>query len=1072
MAGYTTVTGRYHTFKFFKMKVIFAILFVFAAGVLSAQVPNSADDTVIVSRKPVSGVFVTGKITDAATNKPAAGVRLQVENFSAAITDSAGKFKLKVPSYEATVLVSGEGFNERQVPLKGRQSFDVALLDESHESFSEVVTMPMGKQTKKYVTASVGQYNVAGWSLNSSETPDAILQGRIAGLTATRRSGTPGAGANLLLRGYNSLYATNKPLIIIDNMLYDANDYGQSIIANNYTNPLALIDNKDIDNITVLRDASSIYGSKGANGAIIITTARAKEQATKIDFGAFTGFNFAPKSLPVMQAGDYRTYLSEILQSQGMSSSEIAAQPYMDDNINSADYTSYHFNTDWQKKIFENSMSNNYFLKVTGGDNIATYGLSMGYTKSQGTVKTTDMTRFNMRFNAEFNFSKRFTGYTNLSFAYNEQRLKDQGIAKKTSPVYAALIKSPFLSDHEVNSEGVESPNLSGTDILGFSNPSTIIEKMLAYNKYYRFYGSFGFKYEISKNWSANTILGVVYDKVRENIFVPSVGISKDTLSNAVANNRLGTQVKRLFTFYNDTRIEYNKAFGSTHKLNARLGLRYQKNAAEQDFALGFNSATDELISVQNGLPALRQVGGGIGDWNWMNTYFNADYGFKNKLFLTFNVAMDGSSRFGKLAKNGVAINGNKFPVLPSLSAAWLISSENFMAHSAINLLKLRATYGMSGNDDIGNFSSRQTYGSQNLLGLQGLVRNGIANTALQWENSTKLNAGLDIAFWNERLSISIDAFSSKTTNMLVYESLAAATGFSTMLTNNGSMKNTGVELSVNARVVNTTKVKWDLGFNVSRYKNKIIAVPGGQFTTDYAGATILTANGQAGNQFYGYTTNGVFSTNAEAVAAGLQKMNADGSYSMFKAGDTRFADLNGDKIINENDRSVIGNPNPTFTGGITNRVSWNRFELNALFTYSQGNDIYNYLRNQLEAASGYENQLISVNNRWRNDGQVTNTPKATFGDPMGNSRFSNRWIEDGSYFRLRSVSVQYYIPFEKGMVNNATIYVTGTNLFTLTKYKGYDPEFSANPGIFAQGIDTGLEPIFKNITVGVRIGL
>ncbi|MEO6731146.1 MAG: SusC/RagA family TonB-linked outer membrane protein [Ferruginibacter sp.] len=1054
------------------MKFTFAILFVFATGLVSAQVISGADDTVIVSRKTAAGIFVTGKVTDAATKKPAAGVRLQVEDFSATITDSSGKFKLKVPSYDATVLVLGEGFNDRQIPLKGRQSFDVALLDDSHVSFSEEVTLPMGKKTKKYTTASVGQYNVDGWSLNSSEAPDAILQGRIAGLNATRRSGTPGAGANLLLRGYNSLYATNKPLIIIDNMLYDANDYGQSIIANNYTNPLALIDNKDIDNITVLRDASSIYGSRGANGAIIITTARAKEQATKIDFGAFTGFNIAPTSLPVMQAGSYRTYLSEILQSQGMTTSQIAAQPYMNDDVKNPDYTSYHFNTDWQKKVFENSMSNNYFLKVTGGDNIATYGLSMGYTKSQGVVKTTDMTRFNMRFNAEFNFSKRFTGYTNLSFAYNEQRLKDQGIANKTSPVYVALIKSPFLHDHDVNSEGIESPNLADKDILGISNPSAIIEKMLAYNKYYRFYGAFGFKYGISKNWSANTILGVVYDKVRENIFVPSVGISKDTLSNAIANNRLGTQVKRLFTIYNDTRIEYNKAFGHTHKLNARLGLRYQKNSAEQDYALGFNSATNELISVQNGLPALRQVGGGIGDWNWMNTYLNVDYGFKNKVFLTFNMAMDGSSRFGKQAKNGIAINGNKFPVLPSLSAAWLISSENFMANSAINLLKLRATYGISGNDDIGNFSSRQTYGSQNLLGLQGLVRNGIANTALQWENSTKLNAGLDVAFWNERMSISMDAFSSKTTNMLVYENIGAATGFDNVLTNNGSMKNTGIEVTVNARVVNTAKVKWDLGFNVSQYKNQIIAVPSGQFTTDYAGATILTANGQAGNQFYGYTSNGVFSTSAEAAAAGLRKLNANGSYSMFMAGDVRFADLNGDKIIDENDRSVIGDPNPTFTGGITNRVSWKRFELNALFTYSQGNDIYNYLRNQLEASSGYQNQLISVNNRWRNDGQVTNAPKATWGDPMGNSRFSNRWIEDGSYFRLRSISLQYYIPFKKGMVNNATIYVTGTNLLTLTKYKGYDPEFSASPSIFAQGIDTGLEPIYKNVTFGVRIGL
>ncbi|MCW3093953.1 MAG: SusC/RagA family TonB-linked outer membrane protein [Ferruginibacter sp.] len=517
------------------MKVVLASLLVLTTGTLSAQVPKGVNDTITISRELTKSIFVTGKITDAATNKGASGVRLQVEGFSAAITDSNGLFRLKVPSYESTIFINGEGYNDREVPLKGRHTLAVALLDDSHESFNEVVTMPMGRQSKKSVTALVGQYNLTGWSLNTAETPDALLQGRIAGLNVTRRSGSPGAGANLLLRGYNSLYATNKPLIVIDNMLYDANDYGQSLIANNYTNPLALIDVKDIDNITVVKDASSLYGSKGANGAIIITTARAKELATRIDFGAYTGFNFAPKSLPVMQAGDYRTYLSDILQSQGMSSAQIAAQPYMNDDPANADYASYHFNTDWQKEVFKNSVSNNYFLKVTGGDNIATYGLSMGFMKNQGVVRSTDISRFNMRFNAEFNFSKRFTGFTNLSFGYNEQNLKDQGIANKTSPVFVALVKAPFLNVHEVNSQGIESPNLADRDILGISNPSAIIEKMLAYNKYYRFYGAFGFKYEINKNLSANTILGVMYDKVRENIFVPSKGIAKDTLSNAIA---------------------------------------------------------------------------------------------------------------------------------------------------------------------------------------------------------------------------------------------------------------------------------------------------------------------------------------------------------------------------------------------------------------------------------------------------------------------------------------------------------------------------------------------------------
>jgi TonB-linked SusC/RagA family outer membrane protein len=765
-------------------------------------------------------------------------------------------------------------------------------------------------------------------------------------------------------------------------------------------------------------------------------------------------------------------YLADLLQSKGLTAGQIASLPYMNDDPSSPAYNSYHFDTDWQKKVFQNSMANNYFLKVTGGDNIAMYGLSVGYMKNQGIVNTTDLSRFNMRFNAGFNFTKRFTGFANLSLTYNEQNMKDQGISDKTAPVFLSLTKAPFLHDHEVDNKGVESPNLAGVDTLGVSNPAAIIKKMQAYNKYYRFLGTIGFKYSLTSHLTASTMVGIVFDKIRENIFVPSIGVAKDTLSNAIANNRLGSQVKRLFSVYNDTRLEYNQTFNQVHKFSAMAGLRFQHNRAEQDYALGYNSATDDLVSVQNGVNALRQVGGGIGDWNWLNTYANAEYSYQDKYFLSFNMAMDGSSRFGKDAAGGIKLSGHPFALMPSIGAAWLISSEKFMAHSPLDLLKLRGTYSISGNDDIGNYTSRQTYGSQNLLGMQGLVRNGIANTALQWETVHKINAGLDVAFLNERAGLTVDVFQSHTTNMLTYEQLGTPTGFSTVLTNDGSMKNTGIEISANYRILNRQALKWDFGVIVSTYKNKIGSVPNGQFTTDYAGATILTANGQAANQFYGYVAQGVFASDADAAKSGLQKKNYDGSYSFFKGGDVIFLDRDNNKIIDENDRQVIGNPNPAFTGGITNRVIYKRFELNTLFTFSKGNDVYNYLRYRLEAQSGVENQLYSVNNRWRSDGQVTSTPKASWADPMGNSRFSNRWIEDGSYFRLRSISLQYYIPVKNTIVHDATVYVTGYNLFTLTKYKGFDPEFSAGSSIFAQGIDTGLDPLFRSVTLGVRVGL
>ena len=1043
----------------------------FTSQQLSAQVllkPTNQTSEKKATKLPLKGI-----VTDAATKKGLGGVNITVKNFSAAITDEKGAFTINVPSYTADIEIVAEGYDVKVISLKGRTSISAALLSESSVSFQEQVVLPFGSIAKRNSTAAVVSYDAnSAWN-RPFETPDALLQGQVSGLQAIRRSGTPGAGANLFLRGYNSLYATNAPLLVIDGMVYDGNDYGKSIVANNYTNPLSLINVEDIDNYTVIKDASSIYGTKGGNGAIIITTSRAKQEATSIDFGVYTSFNQMPDLMPVMDASNYRVYLNEMLQSKGMSAAAIGALPYMmDDTTNNKSYYKYHNNTNWQKNVFSNSMNQNLFLKVTGGDNIAKYALSVGYSQNAGVINKTDFKRYNTRFNAAFNFSKKFTGVANLAFTYNENNLKNQGVVEKTAPLYGALTKSPFLTAFELNEKGIFSPNLDETDILGFSNPAVLIENMQAYNRYYRFLGSYKFNYDISNSLSASTLFGVVYDKIRENIFVPRKGVADDTLSNAIIDSRLGTQVKRLFSIYSDTRLEFKKTFNQSHNVLSRLGLRYQHNQAEQDFTLGYNSATDELISVQNGNNALRQTGGGIAEWNWMNAYFNLDYGYKNKLFFSFNTALDGSSRFGKQVANGVAIGGNRFALMPSLSAAWLISSERFMAASSLDMLKLRTSYSYAGNDDIGNYAGRQTYTSQNLLGMQGLVRNGIPNPGIQWETNKKFNVGLDVAFWNERVNLSVDAYRNKTENMLVYENIAAQTGFDNVLTNGGSMLNTGIEAGFNVNVLNNKRLKWDIGATVAANKNKILSVPGGSFITQYANANVLTQNNSSATLFYGYTAEGVFSTNSEANNAALKKKNTDGSYSAFKAGDVKFKDLNGDKIIDDKDRTIIGNPTPDFFGSINSTLVFGRLSLSALFVFSKGNEVFNYLRYRLESASTLENQLNSVVNRWRAEGQYTDMPRASFGDPMGNNRFSTRWIEDGSYLSLRNASLTYAIPFKDKFIKNASIYLSGDNLFTLTKYTGFNPEFSASPQIFAQGVDMGLNPLYKTLTIGARIGL
>ena len=1022
------------------------------------------------TQKSPGGFHVTGTIKDAATGKTLRGIRVTYKDYSAAITDSLGAFELDVPSRNVYVLAEGEGYQAKQIALKGNNRITASLYEDTYTSFYDAANFPLGVTVKNQSPfAATGIQTDGNWG-KVTETPSSYLQGKVAGMNVIRRSGTPNIGATMFLRGINSLYATNQPLIVVDGVIFDNADYG-GIIPGHYTDPLSAIDPRDIDNITVIKDGSSTYGTKGSNGVIVITTIRAKELGTKIDFAVYGGVNFTPASLPLLNASEHRIYLSEILKSKGLTDAQIQAQPYMNDDKSNPDYFRYHNNTDWQDLVFNKSNTKNIYLKVTGGDNIAKYALSLGYMSNGSVVANTDLKRYNMRFNGDLNLSKRLAATTDLSLTFNEQNLRDQGNVSKTNPIFLALVKSPLLRVKEVSTSGIESPTLAARDTFNISNPLVLTDNAAGLNKSYRFLGSIGFNYQVIKSLELATTIGVIYDKTRESFFIPGKGVTTDTLSSAVVSSRSGSMVKSYFSLYNDTRLSYSKRIHNIHDLSAKIGFRYLKGKAEQDFGLGYNSPIDQLISVQFGSNALRQIGGSIGESNWINTYLNADYSYSDKYFVSFNMAMDGSSRFGKNVPDALHIGENSYAVLPSIAAAWLISSESFMKGQLFNLLKLRASYGLTGNDDIGNYTARQTYISQNFLGLQGLVRAGFGNNQLQWEKVSKLNIGTDISILNERVNLTLDVYHNKTDKMLVYEPVPVASGSSFTITNSGAMSTNGIEASANARIINKA-IKWDMGFTVARSASTVDRLPVDKVLTSFAGATYITQESSAPNLFYGYKTNGVFVSDDVALQENISLRKPDGSLVPFKGGDMRFVDINNDHIIDENDRQVIGDPNPDVFGAISSKLAYKRFSFDALFTFSAGNDIYNYTRSQLESESGYYNQTTAVINRWKTNGEVTNIPRAVWGDPMGNSRFSDRWIEDGSYLRLRTVTLSYNVPFRPGMLKYAVVYVTGNNLFTLTKYKGFDPEFSASESIYGQGIDNTLEPQVRSVQLGLRIGL
>ncbi|WEK20154.1 MAG: SusC/RagA family TonB-linked outer membrane protein [Candidatus Pedobacter colombiensis] len=1055
-------------------RILPCLLFLAICNPLLAQETDSLSTTKIVINRRATGPQATGVVTDAATGKPLPGINVTVKGYSAALTDEKGNYKISVPDYRAVLVISGAGYQSKEEALKGRKSVTSALFEENFTSVYDAAVLPFGTVLKNRTPFAVATVNPNGTWERANETPDSYLQGKIAGLEVIRRSGTPDIGADLYLRGYNSLYATNQPLVIVDGVIYDIDSYGSSIISGHQTNRLANIDIKDIDNVTVIKDGASMYGTRGANGVVLITTGRAKDVATRLDFSAYGGYNGTVSNLPVMQADNYRIFLSDLLKTKpGMTDALIKELPYMNDGP-SPNYYAYHQNTNWQDKVISNGISQNYYLKVTGGDDVATYALSLGYLNNEGLTDKTDLTRYQTRFNANLNLSSKLTAQANLAFTRSEQNLRDQGQAYATNPLYLALVKSPFLSANELSETGIQSPNLADTDVFGISNPSAAIENVQALNRNYRFSGSVGFTYLFNKTFKANTIIGLTYDKVRENYFSPRLGIASVLLPTALGYNKVAAGVQRLFAVNTDTWISYNKDLSRISKLSANLGFRYQSSNAEIDNGTSYNTASDDFVTLGGTQNTLRIVGGSLGKWNWLNTYFNVNYEAYSKYFLSFNIAADASSRFGQHIPNVLTLNGIKMAVLPSIAGSWLISSEDFMANNRfVESLKLRASYGLTGNDDIGNYNAKTYYVSQNFLNRQGLVRGNIGNTALKWETNAKLNVGVDASFFKERLNISVDLYRNKISDMLIYEPLYTSTGFSYALSNAGSMENRGIEVAVSSRLINAGNLKWDMGLTYALNRNKISSLGGNNsLITDYSGATIITQVGKAANLFYGYKTKGVYESDAAATASGLTNKTADGAFIPFQGGDMKFVDVNGDHVIDEQDRQVIGNPNPEFTGSYSNKITYKRWSLDALFTFSYGNDIYNGPRAALESMKGFENQSQAAVNRWRTDGQVTNMPRASWGDASRNSRFSDRWIEDGSYLKLRTISLSYNVPVKAAFIRSATIYAIANNVFTATKYLGYDPEFSASSSVFARGVDIGLEPGFRSMVLGVRIGL
>jgi TonB-linked SusC/RagA family outer membrane protein len=1018
-----------------------------------------------------STVTISGIVRDANTKKAIPSAQIRSLNWEAATSaNDDGSFKIKVASLDEVLSVSAFDYGSREISVKGKDSVIVDLYSNTFTNPYKTVESLTGTINNSLVTQ--GLNSVDNFSTSTLISIDNEIESQLGGnIRSVNRSGLAGIGSSLFIRGLNSLNTNAQPLYIVDGAIWDMSYDAVSLHNGYFTDPLATIDIANIESISIIKDGTSIYGSKAANGVIVIKTSHGKGVVTKINANSFVGVVSRPKSVPMMDGSQFRIYASDMLKGT-TAASNVENFPFLNDNPSNPYYLQNHNVTNWQDEIYQSGITQNYSLSVNGGDDRALYNFSIGYTNDKGVVRNTDMQRLYARFNADISFTSKLNMNWNIGYTELSRHLVDDGVNYLTSPSMMSLIKAPFLSPYRYTVSGEHTADFEDSDVFGVGNPDAIISNSLNTNKQYRFNIGAVPTYQLTPHLTLKDNFAYSLYNIRENFYRPVIGADSVSYSNFVSNNEIRNQVSKNIAISNDIQLIYDKKFNSVHHVKGIFGWRYLNNYYKLDYGEGHNTQGDSYRSLDD---AKVKYTNGLDNKNKsVSSYASVDYSYKNRYLLLAVFDMDASSRFGQEIKGGQDFLGKKWGMFPSLNGAWIVSSEHFMRSvDFINRLKVRAGYGISGNDDVGYYASVPYLTSKDYMGYAvGLIIGNVANNGIKWETTYRANIGFDLSIMNERIALSADYYNSTTKDLLIRKAYPDITGLGYYWSNSGELANKGFEIAANFKILNLKSLKWEFGLSAGHYKNKMVSLPDGDIHTQVYDGEVLTTVGKPAGVFYGYKTKGVFATQAEATDANLKIVDSRGISSYFGAGDVHFVDTNPDGIIDNNDKQVIGDPNPKVYGSFNSTISFKRLTFNVLFTYSYGNDVYNFWRSQLESGSGLYNQSIAMVNRWMTEGQQTSQPKTTFGDPMGNSRFSDRWIEDGSFLKLKALTLTYKVPIKSSFIEGINVWVSANNVFTVTKYLGRDPEVSVNNTVLWQGIDAGFLPNTQSYFVGIKLSL
>lgn len=999
----------------------------------------------------------TGKVTDGKTNEILIGVSVHVQGTDkGATTDKDGNFSVKL-NPGAVIVVSYIGYQNQQINIGDRKTLHVKLMPDPRQLSEVVINVGYGTQKVKEVTGAVGSITEKQMDHHALGDVNTSLQGKIAGLQITSNSGEPGAGATVRIRGASSINGSSQPLYIVDGVPINSDTYSGGLVDDASTfSPLSDLNPQDIASIEVLKDGTaSIYGSRASNGVIIITTKSGRNaKKPEIQFSANGSVAALTRKIGMLNAPQFRSaYMDAVYNFTGAQTTKVSVidslHPY------------YSRSNNWQDLMYRTAFQYKADVSIKGAakDNNINYFVSAGYKDIDPIIINTRFKQTYATAKIYYNVSKAISGNTNFNISTNNYNRILTGLSNQ-SAVYQALSTMPVYSPYDPIS-GQIIPLLEG------SKPNPIAISQLAANKIarWRMFGNQDFRVKLAKGLDFKTTLGFDYSNTEETNFTPQALLPQGQISSSYLTTG------KNYSFINENTLNYNTTIDRNHHLTFLLGQSYQKFTDNNVNVVG-KGLIDAKITTINGTSVVSLYNQNIEEYSLLSYFARANYDYKGRYLFSAVMRADGSSRFGPQ---------NKFGYFPSFSAGWRMSEEDwFKPLRFISDAKIRGSYGVTGNQSIGNYawqgalSSAGTY-----LGNVAIVSNGVPNTSLKWETTKQMNIGLDLAFLQDRIRFTADAYLKKTSGLLFDVAVPGTTGYTTVPANFGNLENKGLEFTLSTLNIDR-EFKWNSTFTVSLNRNKVLSLPGNQ---DYRPNIYNMARvGEAAGVFYGLKALGVYANDGDNVyqrdaTTGIVTPYRQGSANgaVYKAGDVIWQDVNGDGIINDADLQVIGNPNPDFTGGFQNEFSYKNFTLSTLITYSFGNDVFNEVKRNLDASPYDQNLTTDQLRRWRKPGDITDVPRLVKTDPMLNYAISSRFVEDGSFIRIQNLALNYRIPAKalgRLKVSNAVVGFSVVNLFTFGSYTGYDPEVSSSTNALAVGVDRGSFPRTRTYNLSLNFSL